>query len=207
MAKQSTVNNVRFQQTMKSTLNIFLAIALGNASANQPDSSGLSRFENYRSLVDSGYYFSPGFDCQVTLFAGEIVFSATKKESNWSLFIFKKVSLNVSKSGYEIRQLVGEQIEGEGILCNVSSSRGPDHNREVVSVTRQFGADPDSPGNFTIIISRGKDGEFKNMGCGWSYAPGRPIWKKENLLIEFTTKNKAAVLISSRPNGECFVAD
>lgn len=155
--------------------------------------------DTYSEWVAQGYYYSPGFDCQLTSSKGEQVFSMTSgsagtgDESAWSLFLMKKVNLNVSSSGYQVKNLLPKQVEGETLTCQ-SASPGAD----IFVFNRTYGGDMESPDNLSIVVSRNANGDLEAAACEWTYGPAEAVVLEERAFLNYRDKSGAKL---SKPLG------
>lgn len=163
----------------------------------------LPAYRTYQELMHAGYYHSPGFDCQVTLNEAEVVFSATKNESRWAIFVMEKVPSSLSSSGYRIRQIIEEQVEGERIDCRVYAE---DKNRstDLVEITRQYGGDLDSPDHLNFFMVRNIEGILEAKSCEWSYGPAEIFWDNGAVFVRYKKEDGERVTKQVQAEKGCF---
>lgn len=160
-------------------------------------------FNSYLEMRDSGAYYSPGFDCEININDSESVFTATIEEDRWAIYLFKKVPLSVSSSGYEVKMLIEEQADGEGLECRSSFLGDADKSNDIVEIQRRYGGDPQSPDFVTFVIGRGPSGDFESVSCGWSFGQGKVFWKNKRLYVEYRQQDGEFLTIAAQGAKPC----
>lgn len=159
-------------------------------------------FSTYEDLGKSGYYFSPGYDCQITLNRNNILFSATHEENEFALFFKTDAPLNDSGSGYRVQKIsktwqAGQKLECTGISSNETGKI------DAVVFDWIFDSDPGQEDHFSLVVAH-DDERVRIVSCEWSYAKPSIQISSNGLIVKYTQIDGETVEVPAiRPDPDC----
>jgi hypothetical protein len=137
------------------------------------------RFESYKDLARGGFYYSPGYDCEVSIPGQGVVFTATYEEDRFAIFVKGPQPISVVPSGYEVRRVSDVLDTGQHVTCRKVEDG-------VVVVEWTHDSEPGSgPSHQSFLLAPDASGKWVLSTCGWGFEPLRVARRDGRLFARF----------------------